>query len=132
MTDVLYLSIDGFYLVDSTIENISIITGRDVKLLTEEIEIFCNKIGVNMDFFMSRPGERYNNLSDGQKKLVSLFVLLNSGAKIALIDEPTANLDRTTKEIIIRMIIEAAYNKIIVATTHDKELSIQSKQIISL
>ncbi len=81
---------------------------------------------------MSRPGERYNNLSDGQKKLVSLFVLLNSGAKIALIDEPTANLDRTTKEIIIRMIIEAAYNKIIVATTHDKELSIQSKQIISL
>ncbi|AXK50859.1 ATP-binding cassette domain-containing protein [Spiroplasma alleghenense] len=47
---------------------------------------------------------KIEKLSDGEKKMLSLFVLFNLSPELICFDEPTANLDFKNKDIMIRAI----------------------------
>jgi heme exporter protein A len=64
-----------------------------------------------------------NQLSSGMQKKVMLAKLLYSPSTIWLLDEPTVNLDKPTKELLFNLIsIRIKEGGIVIAATHDEEL----------
>ncbi|MCX7023635.1 MAG: energy-coupling factor ABC transporter ATP-binding protein [Spirochaetes bacterium] len=70
--------------------------------------------------FGRRPSRR---LSGGEAQRVALARVIASGARVLLLDEPTASADAPSAEIIARVLIEEAESGItIVFSTHDRKL----------
>lgn len=61
--------------------------------------------------------KRINELSGGEKKLVSIATILSISPEIILLDEPSSNLDPRNKRVLISIINELSGLKII--TSHD-------------
>ena len=65
-----------------------------------------------------------NNLSGGQKRCVNVARGLVRDANLVFLDEPTANIDKTTAQLISEEIVRVAekYKKTIIIITHDENL----------
>lgn len=63
------------------------------------------------------------NISDGQKMRIKFIRAILRDKGSYLLDEPTANLDKSSKELIIKMIKEFLKDKTIVISTHDQEIT---------
>nr|WP_267887004.1 ATP-binding cassette domain-containing protein [Floricoccus penangensis] len=63
--------------------------------------------------------QKVDDLSGGEKQVVSIIRLLNMDFPILLMDEPFASIDKNTKEIILDYIL-STNNKIIFEVTHDQ------------
>ncbi|MCR4947733.1 MAG: DUF1893 domain-containing protein [Treponema sp.] len=70
-------------------------------------------------------GRKFSVLSGGEKQKVSLARCLAQEAKILLLDEPTANLDKDNRKMVIDILHSLSISEIptIIMVTHDKELS---------
>ncbi|MBU1099757.1 MAG: energy-coupling factor ABC transporter ATP-binding protein [Bacteroidetes bacterium] len=76
--------------------------------------------------------EKYiNELSYGEKKLVSLATVLSMSPEILVFDEPSANLDPYHRRLIINWMKEND-EKTIVVTTHDLDLALETCQRVIL
>ena len=66
----------------------------------------------------------FNSLSGGEKQKVSLARCLCQNAKLLLMDEPTASLDKENKKMVIDIVRSLTVNEIptIIIATHDKDL----------
>ena len=75
-----------------------------------------------------------NELSGGQQQRVSIGRALMNKPSILLADEPTGNLDRKNSEEIIRLLklSNEKYNQTIIMITHDHELALHAKRIITI
>ncbi len=82
-------------------------------------------------------GDRLHNLpsglSGGQQQRVSIARALVHEPKILFADEPTANLDSESGELVMNLFLELnARGQTIVLVTHEEEYARQAKQVIRL
>lgn len=61
------------------------------------------------------------NFSSGQYKKFEIIVGLSKNAELYIFDEPLANVDSESKEIIMELIFEATKNKTLIVIMHDAE-----------
>lgn len=71
-------------------------------------------------------------LSGGEKQLVTLARMILHPRPIAILDEPTANLDEDTIGIIIPQIMKLAENKLVIVASHEKMFDAVADSIINL
>lgn len=71
-------------------------------------------------------------LSGGEKQLVTLARMMLHPRPIAILDEPTANLDEDTIGIIIPQIMKLAENKLVIVASHEKMFDAVADSIINL
>lgn len=80
-------------------------------------------------------GRKFSVLSGGEKQKVSLARCLAQEAKILLLDEPTANLDKDNRKMVIDILHSLSISEIptIIMVTHDKELtSLKKWEVLNL
>lgn len=71
-------------------------------------------------------------LSGGEKQLVTLARMMLHPKPIAILDEPTANLDTGTVEIILPQIMKLAENRLVIIASHEKMFEAVANTIINL
>jgi len=59
------------------------------------------------------------NLSTGQKRRIAIARAFLRGADIVLLDEPTANLDEQSVDVVLDCLVNLARNSVVVMTTQD-------------
>jgi len=68
---------------------------------------------------MENAGISGNNLSGGQRQMVWLLRSFYRSSRILVLDEPTASLDPSNKEIMIRIIQKISVGKTVIIVSHD-------------
>ncbi|PXV62398.1 ATP-binding cassette subfamily C protein CydD [Dysgonomonas alginatilytica] len=71
-------------------------------------------------------------LSGGEKQLVTLARMMLYPKPIAILDEPTANLDADTVEIILPQIMKLAENRLVIIASHEKMFDTVADTIVNL
>lgn len=71
-------------------------------------------------------------LSGGEKQLVTLARMMLFPQPIAILDEPTANLDSETVAIILAQIEKMAQNKLLIVASHEEKFDAIANQILNL
>ncbi|MEI7621762.1 MAG: ABC transporter ATP-binding protein [Candidatus Moraniibacteriota bacterium] len=115
-------------------------TLRENLLLWSKEEIADEKIkkvlgDLHLDKFMGRLDEEVTHFSGGEKVRIGVARTLIKGAKIMLLDEPTASLDSqagTEVRKIISEIHEKYSDTTIICVSHDEELIKSSKRSINM
>ena len=77
-------------------------------------------------------GESGYGLSEGQAQRIAIARALLRGGSIWLFDEPTSAIDTNTAKQLIRNILEAGKEKIVIFVTHDHQLIDACQQIVQL
>lgn len=78
---------------------------------------------------LSHNGKQF---SGGEKQLVTLARMMLHPKPIAILDEPTANLDTGTVEIILPQIMELAKNRLVIVASHERMFDTVADVIINL
>lgn len=71
-------------------------------------------------------------LSGGEKQLVTLARMMLHPKPIAILDEPTANLDEGTVEVILPQIMKLAENRLVIVASHEKMFESVADTIVNL
>lgn len=71
-------------------------------------------------------------LSGGERQLVTLARMMLHPRPIAILDEPTANLDSDTVEIIISEILKIAQERLVIVASHEQRFELVADNIINL
>jgi ATP-binding cassette subfamily C protein CydD len=71
-------------------------------------------------------------LSGGEKQLVTLARMMMLPRTVAILDEPTANLDSDTVEIIIPEIMKLSEDRLVIVASHEKMFDSVADVIINL
>ena len=71
-------------------------------------------------------------LSGGEKQLITLARMMLHPRPVAILDEPTANLDTNTIDIILPQIIELAKNRLVLVASHEKMFDAVADVVINL
>lgn len=74
-----------------------------------------------------------NDLSGGEKQIISIIRAILTSPKILFLDEPTSNLDSTYKDMIQRIIVKYSIdNKVVWITQGSQHINTPESQIIKL
>lgn len=123
-----YYNIIGFMPQNCILFNRSILDNvmYDNKSITEQEIIYTmKKFGIMEHFTNMKEGVHSNvgingsNLSGGQRQLLWILRMYFKNPDIIIMDEPTASLDKETKDLFISMINKLMKNKTIIIVTHD-------------
>jgi len=81
-----------------------------------------------------RAHHRPNELSGGQEQRVAIARALATDPKLILADEPTGDLDRTTADSVLDLLVRlnSEFNKTIVMVTHDPLAAAHAKTTVHL
>ncbi len=71
-------------------------------------------------------------LSGGEKQLVTMARMMMYPKPIAIMDEPTANLDAATVEVIIEQIMQLAQNRLVIVASHENKFDAMATTILNL
>ena len=77
-------------------------------------------------------GESGRGLSEGQAQRIAIARALLRGGSIWLFDEPTSDIDSDTAKRLIRNLLEAGKDKILIFVTHDRIVTDSCQQIVQL
>ncbi len=122
------------YLFNLSIRQNFNLVNRDIKK-QEEI---CKLIGIDQIIKRLPKGydtiidENSHNISDGQKRLLSLARTLLKEAKILILDEATSSLDQDKIKVIINILKKLRKNHTIIVITHKKEIVNIADEIITM
>ena len=87
------------------------------------------KLGLDTDLLKKRLSE----ISGGQRQRIMLATLATQGKEIWLLDEPTAALDETSRNLVIDFLREQQQQgTTIVAVSHDQQFAAQCSTLIQL
>ena len=81
------------------------------------------------DTIISHNGKQ---LSGGERQLVTLARMMLHPRPIAILDEPTANLDADTTEIIISEIVHMAQERLVIVASHEQKFEAVADSILNL
>ena len=74
-----------------------------------------------------------NDLSGGEKQIISIIRAILTSPRILFLDEPTSNLDSTYKDMIQRIIVKYSINnKVVWITQGSQHINTSESQIIKL
>ena len=116
------------YLFNDTVEkNITLEFDNKKNIKLNKLNYICNKLNIKKELKRfcnsnKKIGPKSHNLSGGQIQRISLARALYNERELMIFDEPTNNLDKTNKKIIINMIKKIKKNKIIIILSHDLDL----------
>lgn len=120
------------FVFDMTIrENLSLVDSNRERQIAA-----CKKAGVHDDIMKLPKGydtvlERDgNNLSTGQKQLLSLARILLSKSEVLLFDEVTSSLDSSTTDKVMALLKQLKKDHTVIMITHKPELMRMADQII--
>lgn len=71
-------------------------------------------------------------LSGGEKQLLTLARMMLFPKQIAILDEPTANLDSATVEIILNELLQMAEHKLVIVASHEDKFDAVATTILNL
>ncbi|MBP1676270.1 MAG: thiol reductant exporter [Bacteroidetes bacterium] len=71
-------------------------------------------------------------LSGGEKQLVTMARMMMYPKPIAIMDEPTANLDAATVDVIIEQIMQLAQNRLVIVASHENKFDAMATTILNL
>ena len=77
-----------------------------------------------------RINEKNTNLSGGEKQKIAILKVLCKNPDVMIFDEPTAALDKETKEQFLQYLLQIKKEKIIIVVSHDHDLIGCCDQII--
>ena len=66
---------------------------------------------------------KMNQLSGGERQRVAIARAIVKNPKVIIADEPTGNLDKKNRDIVMDILKEIAKNKLVIIVTHDKSLA---------
>lgn len=106
----MYDSLSGY-------ENIILLAGsRGLTITAAEAGGFCERLGLGQ-----KGTELVKTYSTGMKQRLKFALLLAAGAPVWLLDEPSSNLDREGKNVILAMLTYALkQGKVIILATNDE------------
>lgn len=95
----------------------------------ERAEFLLESVGLK-----ERMNHRPTELSGGEQQRIAIARSLANSPEVVIADEPTGNLDSTTGEKIMEILINLHKNegKTIIVVTHDSHIANYSEKIISL
>jgi ATP-binding cassette subfamily C protein CydD len=94
---------------------------------------FINKIiDKKEDGWSTRLTHNGKQLSGGEKQLVTMARMMLYPKPIAIMDEPTANLDAVTVEVIIGQIMQLAQNRLVIVASHENKFDAMATTILNL
>lgn len=106
----------------------------DLKNTSEDVypEFLDKILAKKEDRWQAQLSHNGKQLSGGEKQLVTLARMILHPRPIAILDEPTANLDEDTIGIIIPQIMKLAENKLVIVASHEKMFDAVADSIINL
>lgn len=106
----------------------------DLKNTSEDVypEFLDKILAKKEDRWQAQLSHNGKQLSGGEKQLVTLARMMLHPRPIAILDEPTANLDEDTIGIIIPQIMKLAENKLVIVASHEKMFDAVADSVINL
>jgi ABC-type bacteriocin/lantibiotic exporter with double-glycine peptidase domain len=102
---------------------------KNVYDIVQELQLSDFEILLKDKMFDS-VGKQGSNLSGGQRQLVWLMRAFFSKSEIIILDEPTASLDKKSREQVLKVIEKISTNRTLILITHDSDtLSITDRVI---
>ncbi|WGS64344.1 ATP-binding cassette domain-containing protein [Marinitoga aeolica] len=115
-----YMTQNDYIFNESVYENISLGRNINKEIIREMLDFFSLK-DIHLDYKLEKNG---NNISGGQKSRILLARALTAKErKIILLDEPLNGVDKKTKQKILYGINKFLKDKIVIISTHDKDIS---------
>ena len=71
-------------------------------------------------------------LSGGERQLVTLARMMLHPKPVAILDEPTSNLDSLTTELIISEIVKMAEERLVIVASHEQRFELFADNVINL
>jgi len=94
---------------------------------------FLNKIlAKKEEGWQTRLSHNGKQLSGGEKQLITLARMMMHPKPVAILDEPTANLDTGTVEIILPQIVKLARERLVIVASHEKMFDTVADLIVNL
>lgn len=99
--------------------------------VTMQTSMFGGRVGnqerliqaLNQTGLQGREREQASRLSGGEKQRLALARAIYKDATILFVDEPTASLDATNRQMVIDLFIDfAARGRTVIVSTHDSEM----------
>lgn len=84
------------------------------------------------DGWLTELSHNGKQLSGGEKQLVTLARMMLYPKPIAILDEPTANLDEGTVEIILPQIMKLTESRLVIVASHEKMFDTVADTIVNL
>lgn len=70
-----------------------------------------------------KENRKMNQLSGGERQRVAIARAIVKNPKVIIADEPTGNLDKKNRDVVMDILKEIAKEKLVIIVTHDKTLS---------
>ncbi len=116
----------------------NLIVDRDFVFSESSLNLLCETLEMN-EFFNSLPSgmdtvvnERSSNLSGGEKQKISLIRTLLKDTELIILDEPTSALDKESGKRLMQLLEKKKKGKIIIISTHDKDVIDKCDRLIEL
>ncbi|MCD8041767.1 MAG: ATP-binding cassette domain-containing protein [Tannerellaceae bacterium] len=94
---------------------------------------FLNKIlDKKQDGWQTVLSHNGKQLSGGEKQLITLARMMLHPAPVAILDEPTANLDPDTAGVILQQIMKLAAERLVIVASHEKMFDAVAGTIVNL
>ena len=121
--EVTYLLQESYLLKRSVFENVAYglrLRGAEKRLIDTRVRDSLEAVGLAPEEFASRPWYR---LSGGEVQRVALAARLALRPKALLLDEPTANVDEASAQLVMEAAVRASreyeYGAAVIVSTHD-------------
>lgn len=93
------------------------------------LDKILNKKEAGWQTLLSHNGKQ---LSGGEKQLITLARMMMHPRPIAILDEPTANLDAETVEIILEQIMQMANERLVIVASHEDKFDKIAHTVLNL